>query len=87
MSATCLSPDDVWPHFVERSRAIAAAATAPPESMQDRLGHHDMWFSNPEDGTMIQISSQAVGVIAGTVGCHLPQAMLTPPTTAPHPTS
>jgi hypothetical protein len=79
-------PDEVWPRYVERVRAIAAnfGATA-PEVMQDRtaspgsFGNHDVWFSNAADGTTFKVSSQVSAVIAGKVGCRLPRDKFSTP--------
>jgi hypothetical protein len=78
-------PDDVWPVFLERSRAITAqiGATA-PETMPGKAGNYEVWFSNPDDGTTIKVGSQAATVISAIVGCHLPRDGFTTP---PRPTS
>ncbi|GAB2699670.1 LppA family lipoprotein [Nocardia thraciensis] len=66
-------PDDQWPQFLDRARAIAATvgATA-PDAMQNHPGKHDIWFSNPADGATIKIATSAATVISARTGCRLP---------------
>jgi hypothetical protein len=78
-------PDSAWPTYLDRARQIATRAGATTqETMDDRPGHKEVWFSNPDDGTVIKVGYQAATVISATVGCHLPRNQLMAP---PHPTS
>ncbi|WP_280240704.1 LppA family lipoprotein [Nocardia abscessus] len=71
-------PDEIWPRFFERARALAATLGATTQQTVHNgpstgVGR-DVNFYNPEDGTAIRIGSQRATVISGIVGCHLPRA-------------
>ncbi|WP_194819800.1 LppA family lipoprotein [Nocardia sp. XZ_19_385] len=74
-------PDEVWPTLVGRVNEIVAKVGASnPAVMQDinsvpgTPGNHDIWFSNPDIGTVIKVGSQKATVISATTGCHLKRA-------------
>ncbi|MFI5715493.1 LppA family lipoprotein [Nocardia sp. NPDC051750] len=66
-------------HTATLTRCRGRRRTA-PETMQDTGDRHDVWFSNPDNGTTLEVATDVNSVIAAQVGCRLPRALLNPPT-------